>query len=115
VEELAEGRVWDGATAVQLGLVDKLGSLEDAVTAAADMVGLPEKQAAYIEGGESPAELLLKSLGMAESLLQTHRSPVQVLAESLLQRHAPAFNFLADGDPQNIYSHCLLPGSAFTF
>ncbi|MCI5143359.1 MAG: signal peptide peptidase SppA, partial [Candidatus Electrothrix sp. ATG1] len=34
VEQIAQGRVWDGTTAVQLGLVDELGNLEDAVTTA---------------------------------------------------------------------------------
>ncbi len=36
IEELAEGRVWAGATARQLGLVDQFGSLDDAVRVAAE-------------------------------------------------------------------------------
>jgi protease-4 len=35
VEEIAQGRVWDGGTARQLGLVDAYGSLDDAVAEAA--------------------------------------------------------------------------------
>jgi protease-4 len=35
VHEIAQGRVWDGGTARQLGLVDRFGSLEDAVAEAA--------------------------------------------------------------------------------
>lgn len=31
VESIAEGRVWDGATALKLGLVDELGNLESAI------------------------------------------------------------------------------------
>jgi protease-4 len=37
VDSIAQGRVWTGQRAVQLGLVDKLGSLEDAVKCAARM------------------------------------------------------------------------------
>jgi protease-4 len=35
VHEIAQGRVWDGGTARQLGLVDRFGSLDDAVAEAA--------------------------------------------------------------------------------
>ena len=35
VAEIAEGRVWDGGTARQLGLVDRFGSLQDAIAEAA--------------------------------------------------------------------------------
>ncbi|MDE7160611.1 MAG: signal peptide peptidase SppA [Muribaculaceae bacterium] len=31
VRQIAEGRVWDGSTALRLGLVDQLGSLQDAI------------------------------------------------------------------------------------
>lgn len=37
VGEIAQGRVWDGGTARQLGLVDAFGSLDDAVAEAARM------------------------------------------------------------------------------
>lgn len=40
VDSLAQGRVWSGADAVESGLVDELGLLEDAVAAAAEMAGL---------------------------------------------------------------------------
>ncbi len=39
VHAIAQGRVWTGEKALQIGLVDKLGSLEDAVKIAANMVG----------------------------------------------------------------------------
>ncbi len=35
VDEIAQGRVWDGGTARQLGLVDRFGSLDDAIAEAA--------------------------------------------------------------------------------
>lgn len=40
VEEAAQGRVWDGGTARQLGLVDAFGSLDDAVAEAARLAKL---------------------------------------------------------------------------
>lgn len=42
VAELAEGRVWSGADARRLGLVDHLGSLDQAISSAARMAGIGE-------------------------------------------------------------------------
>jgi protease IV len=40
VAEIAEGRIWSGAAARKLGLVDEIGSLDDAIDDAADIAGL---------------------------------------------------------------------------
>ncbi len=40
VAELAQGRVWDGGSARQLGLIDAFGSLDDAVAEAAKRAGI---------------------------------------------------------------------------
>ena len=40
IKEIAEGRVWSGNRAIQIGLVDGLGNLEDAVVAAAELAEL---------------------------------------------------------------------------
>jgi protease IV len=40
VAEIAQGRVWSGAQAFELGLVDELGSLEDAIAVAKDRANL---------------------------------------------------------------------------
>ncbi|TMU51044.1 signal peptide peptidase SppA [Flagellimonas algicola] len=42
VDALAQGRVWSGVDAVENGLVDALGSLDDAIEAAAEMADLGE-------------------------------------------------------------------------
>ncbi|XCN73502.1 MAG: signal peptide peptidase SppA [Candidatus Electrothrix aestuarii] len=107
VEKIAEGRVWDGTTALRLGLVDALGSLDDAVRGAAKMVGLPANKAYYLQGEKTPAELFLQRLegAMVRPDILSHFS--QQLVRSLAGQHA----FLPAGDPKNMYSHCLLPFS----
>ena len=40
VDEIAQGRVWAGGDAIQIGLVDEIGGLEDAIRYAASLVGL---------------------------------------------------------------------------
>lgn len=39
IKAIAEGRVWDGATALEIGLVDKLGGLNDAIIDLASELG----------------------------------------------------------------------------
>ncbi len=47
VDEIAQGRVWAGSDALKLGLVDKLGTLQDALDSAAAMVDLGEDYEVY--------------------------------------------------------------------
>lgn len=44
IKAIAEGRVWDGMTAKKIGLVDELGSLEDAIADLADENGFTKYQ-----------------------------------------------------------------------
>ncbi len=43
VREIADGRIFSGEQANELGLVDRLGGLQDAIEIAAEMVGIKEK------------------------------------------------------------------------
>lgn len=43
VASIAEGRVWTGARAREIGLVDAVGGVEDAMAHARDLAGLPEE------------------------------------------------------------------------
>ena len=51
VNEIGQGRVWDGGTAHQLGLVDRFGTLDDAIAEAAKQAKLDPKavHAEYLE------------------------------------------------------------------
>ena len=42
VDEVAQGRIWSGVDALNYGLVDQLGDLDDAIVAAAEAAGLEE-------------------------------------------------------------------------
>jgi protease-4 len=52
VRKLADGRIYSGAQAKELGLVDQLGNLEDAIELAAKRAGLEERPAIYHSLGE---------------------------------------------------------------
>ncbi|HEU4959097.1 MAG TPA: signal peptide peptidase SppA [Sphingomonas sp.] len=63
VNEIGQGHVWDGGTARQLGLVDRFGTLKDAIAEAAKRAGLdPAKvHPVYLEKKPSKwAELAMK-------------------------------------------------------
>ena len=51
VDEIGQGRVWDGGTARQIGLVDRFGGLQDAIDEAARRAGLKpaDVHAEYLE------------------------------------------------------------------
>ena len=60
VEAAAQGRIWIGSRAQELGLVDRLGNLDDAVRSAAELAGLTE--------GAYTVERLQRDLGWAEQI-----------------------------------------------
>ncbi|MCI5223630.1 MAG: signal peptide peptidase SppA [Candidatus Electrothrix sp. AR4] len=113
VDKVAQGRVWDGKTAFELGLVDQLGSLDDAVAVAVDMVGLPPGRASYFQENKNPAELLLRHLESATMRTALFDSKLRITADRLIRRFAAQYSFLPVSDPQHIYTHCLLPFSVF--
>lgn len=68
VDEMAQGRVWTGTMAKQLGLVDELGSLDDAIAYAAKLVKTDDyKVSLYPEYEVELADLFRKFLGMSVS------------------------------------------------
>lgn len=64
VKAIAEGRVWIGSRALQLGLVDRLGSLDTTIKAMADNLGIDsDKYVSYPLGEEKMWEKLLRESG----------------------------------------------------
>jgi protease-4 len=63
IDRVAQGRVWDGGTARQLGLVDGFGGMEEAVAKAAQLAKLgDERDVRYLERPVSLRESLLDAL-----------------------------------------------------
>jgi protease-4 len=69
VNEIAQGRVWDGGTARQLNLVDRFGGLDEAIAEAARRAKLdPESATAvYLEKEPSFVERLFRSMEDSET------------------------------------------------
>lgn len=63
-DAVGRGRVWSGRQAYALGLVDRLGNLQDAIAAAAERAGLDaDFVVRYIEREPTPFERLLARIG----------------------------------------------------
>ena len=69
VDEIAQGRVWAGGAARQLGLVDQFGSLDDAVAEAAKLAKLDpeEAQPVFLDREQSLFEQFFSTVGSAEA------------------------------------------------
>ena len=66
VDKIAQGRVWDGGTARQLGLVDGFGGLSEAIAKAGDLAHLDKNDRGirYLEQPKSFRDQLLDALAM---------------------------------------------------
>jgi protease-4 len=67
VDEIAQGRVWDGGTAHQLGLVDGFGGIDEAIAKAAQLAKLgDERGVRYLEPTTSFREELIAAIASDE-------------------------------------------------
>jgi protease-4 len=110
--EIAEGRVWIGSDALDLGLIDDLGGLNQAVGAAAERAGLAEGEYGieYVEPPLTLRERLIlefatKGIKLMHSLgIQTGSG--QLLAR-LMKNIETEIGLLANlNDPRGLYYHC---------
>jgi protease-4 len=92
VDQIAQGRVWDGGTAHQLGLVDAFGNVSDAIAKAAQLAGLgSERGVRYLEPQPSFRDQLIDALAdndndtaaPADAFSMMTRQPEQQLAGML--------------------------------
>ena len=107
VEPIAEGRVWSGIDAQQLGLVDKLGGLQQAINSAASLAGLDPADTRLLSLPLSPEEELMRMIlgsGLVKSALSASSPLVSVLNSVL-----PAWrDVLALKDSRGVYAYCLM-------
>jgi ClpP class serine protease len=73
VHSIAQGRVWSGTQAKQIGLVDELGGMEDAITLLASQLKLPKDFEVQEIQEETDFEVMFGSimgrLGLGDSIL----------------------------------------------
>jgi protease-4 len=120
VDVVAQGRVWSGKKAKELGLVDELGNLDDAVAAAAKLANLEQFDTLVIEKEQSPSNKLIQQLlGQSSQLLALFSNDIKqdILAVDAL-KHGPFSQMMMlmsneikqmnqFNDPQGRYMFCM--------
>jgi protease-4 len=115
VDEIAQGRVWIGTDALEIGLIDQIGGLQDAIEAAADLAGL--------ESGKYGIQHLDQKLDVLERLALRFAGFVRTAAaelgitlrsgssgptQQLLRLVEHELSGLTQwNDPRGLYYHCL--------
>jgi protease-4 len=95
IDQIAQGRVWDGGTAHQLGLVDAFGGIDDAIAKAAQLANLgDERRVRYLEPPKTFKQELIEALASEQrddsaapqdAFASLTRAPQQQLAEMLTE------------------------------
>jgi len=109
VNEVGQGRVWTGSRALELGLVDKIGSFEDAVASAAARAEITDYRIAFWEDKvpwemKLIADIIERNAAVGAMLLAKTTSPQDILAAKILDSLS-IFGQL--NDPNHAYVLCL--------
>ena len=99
VDEIAQGRVWLGSDALEISLVDEIGTLEDAVFYAASLAGLDRDTYKVIGYPKplTPIEQFMVAMG------GTQEEP-SILAGTGFETLARTFGDLTKADPSRVYA-----------
>jgi len=115
VDRIAQGRVWSGNKALELGLVDNLGNLNQAVARAAELAELDDYSVKYITKPLTPMEQFVAELNKTQiatsvKAMITGGEPMAALSPSLLAHMnrilAPWQLLDALDDPRGMYAQC---------
>jgi protease-4 len=111
VERIAQGRIWAGRDALEIGLVDKLGGLTEAIAAAAARAGLETFSVDFLQQPLTRRERLVKEIkdlftAAAGRLAGTARPEQALLARSLLGTGLAEMAALLQ-EPFGWYAYCL--------
>ena len=92
VDQIAQGRVWDGGTARQLGLVDGFGGMSDAIAKAAQLANLgDERGIRYLEPQRSFRDQLIDALANNGNDTAVPEDAFSTLARAPQQQLAAVF------------------------
>jgi protease-4 len=109
VDEVAQGRVWTGEKAMQLGLVDQMGNIDQAIDAAAKMAELSNYKVVHWEDKlpfemQVIAKLFNQESTMKEAVKLALNSPEQKLLKKIKEK-MELFTLL--NDPGHVYVLCV--------
>lgn len=111
IHKIAQGQVWTGRTALELGLVDELGNLKDAIADAAQIAELEKYDVVEIQRALTPSEKIMRALAenvdarIASSVEQN--LPLGAWFSSLQPALQPLAELKTFKDPRALYVRCM--------
>lgn len=115
IDKIAQGRVWSGNTALELGLVDNLGNLEDVIGRAAELAELREYDIEHIIKPLTPMERFMSEITKVQGVAaarnaltsNSHQSLLPTSLTAHIQKALAPWHFLdAMDDPRGFYALC---------
>ncbi|MEZ5571943.1 MAG: signal peptide peptidase SppA [Halioglobus sp.] len=112
VDPIAQGRVWSAEDALQAGLIDKVGTLSDAIAAAAKRASIEDFQVDYVEQPLSPRDMLMKQLANSVGSLNlwTASATNAALSGLLAPVRGAVQELNSLQDPAHLYMRCTACG-----
>lgn len=110
VDQIAQGRVWIGQTAKEIGLVDELGYLQDGIQAAAEFANLTEYDTQYIQQDLSKSQLFWKEVfqNVAVKLDGALKTESDNTLLNIVKELTADIEAVAElNDPKGVYAYCL--------
>lgn len=114
VDAIAQGRVWSGEDAHRLGLVDKLGDLDDAIDSAAKLANISDYEVRFVEREISPTEQMIREIMQNTEAQASMQSASNLSAKTNPMIHAlgqqlkEVYNLINNyNDPNHAYLHCM--------
>jgi protease-4 len=112
VDRIGQGQVWTGMDALDFGLIDEIGNLDDAIAAAAELADMDDGSYGQIiiEKDLTPGEQLAvdflgtaKSFGIDPKAFVGRQSASMERLNNIVNALSPLMRF---NDPKGVYSHC---------
>jgi protease-4 len=100
VDDMAQGRVWVGTDALELGLVDEIGGLREAVDYAASLAGFVNKSDYKVKCFPQP----LSSTEQLMQMLSSKRDAPSILAGTPFEEFGKALKDLRENEPSKVYA-----------
>lgn len=100
VDDMAQGRVWVGTDALELGLVDEIGGLREAVNYAASLAGFVNKSDYKVKCFPQP----LSSTEQLMQMLMGDKESPSILAGTPFEEFGKALKDLRENEPSKVYA-----------
>lgn len=109
IEKIAGGRIWTGEQAVELGLIDQLGDLDQAIQSAAELAEISDYEVIYPSRLLTPYEQFVQEISnnISGSLLSLGLGDWLSADIGLVKSILNPLTYLSKfNDPRNFYMHC---------